>query len=162
MPEISSEDKETLKKYLSQYYRSCRRKSVLDERLKNFRLQMIGSKAQKYSHTPRSQTNNVTDECAEFCIREEEIQERIEAERKKAASAMLKVMDVLNFLQEDSEEKAIMEMRYLDNKSWKEIAELQCMSKSRCIDYWNMGMDQLLQFKKVRVTLEEYRKVRGK
>lgn len=154
----TEELKEILKQYLSQYYKKRQRKKILQKRLANFRMEMLGSKALNYSPVPRSKTNKITDEPAELCIKQEEIEERIEKERKMASSAMLKVMDMIGFLPENSDEKNILELRYVDNMSWTEIAKTQSMSKSRCIDYWNMGLEKLLEFKKVRVTLRNYEK----
>ena len=39
---------------------------------------------------------------------------------------------------------------------WVDVEEL-AMSKFRCIDYWNAGLDELLKFKKVRSILDIYR-----
>lgn len=156
--EEMEEMKTLLKEYLSQYYKKRKRKKILQKRLANFRAEMLGPKALNYSPVPRSKTNKVSDEPAQFCIKQEEIEERIEKERKLASSAMLKVMDLLDFLPEDSDEKNILELRYVDNMSWTDIAKTQSMSKSRCIDYWNIGLEKLLAFKKVRVLLEDYEK----
>lgn len=152
------EMKTLLKQYLSQYYKKSKRKKILQKRLQNFRVEMLGAKALNYSPVPRSQTNKISDEPTQFCIKQEEIEERIERERKRASSAMLKVMDILDYLEEDSNEKIILELRYIDNMSWSDISKIQSMSKSRCIDYWNTGIEKLLGFKKVRVILEDYKK----
>lgn len=150
--------KESLKQYLEQYDKKRRRIKILQKRLENFREEMLGTKGVNYSPMPKSKTNRITNEPAEFCVKQEEIEERIERERKLASGAMLKVMDMLAFLPEDSDEKNILEMKYMDSMSWQEIAEVQSMSRSRCIDYWNIGLVKLLGFKKVRVIIEEYQK----
>ena len=155
---VMGDMKEFLKQYLEQYDKKRRRKKILQKRLENFREEMLGTKGISYSPMLKSKTNRIINEPAEFCVKQEEIEERIERERKLASAAMLKVMDMLAFLPEDSDEKNILEMKYMDSMSWQEIAEVQSMSRSRCIDYWNIGLEKLLGFKKVRVIIEEYRK----
>lgn len=147
-----------LKQYLEQYIKKRKRKLILQKRLEQFEEEMLGPKAISYSLTPKSRTNNLQNEPADFYIHYEEIEERINAERKAAASSMIKVFDILNFLRPDSEEKNILEYKYLDGYSWEKIALESSMSKSRCIDYWNKGLDELLQFKKVQSVLNEYDK----
>lgn len=149
--------KSSLKSYLEQYTRKRKRKLILQKRLQKFKEEMLGVKAVNYSPIPRSQTNNIANEPVDFFIHCEEIEEQINKERKVAASAMIKVIDMLNFLPPDSEEKNILEYRYLDGYSWGQIAKESAMSKSRCIDYWNNGLDKLLKFKKVKHILDEYK-----
>lgn len=148
--------KELLKLYLGQYFRRKRRRLVLQKRLENFREEMMGAKAIRYSPLPHSQTNNISDEPLEFRIKCEEIEEKIRREQKESASAMLKVMDMLAFLESESIEKEIMEYRYLDGDSWNEIMNKASMSRSRCNDYHVRGLEKLLQFAKVRKMLSDY------
>lgn len=149
--------KSVLKKYLEQYTRKRKRKEILQKRLHKFKEEMLGTKAVNYSLVPKSQTNNISNEPVDFYIHCEEIEERINKERKAAASAMIKIIDILSFLPPDSQEKNILECKYLDDYSWPQIVEELAMSKSRCIDYWNAGLDELLEFKKVQSILDEYR-----
>lgn len=142
--------------YLSQYCKKRDRKRVLQKRLENFREEMTGTKGLNYSPVPRSHTNTISNEPLEFRIKCEEIEERIEKERKEAATAMLKVMDALSFLEADTEEKNILEYKYLDGDSWEEIQNKTCMCRSRCYDYWNAGLDRLLMFAKIRGILDEF------
>lgn len=142
--------------YLEQYCKKRSRKKVLQQRLRNFREEMVGTKAIRYSPIPHSCTNNITNEPLDFRIKCEEIEERIEKERKEAATAMLKVMDILSFLEPESEEKNILEYKYLDGCSWKETMIRASMSRSRCNDYWKIGLEKLLQFAKVRKILEDF------
>lgn len=147
--------KDLLKLYLEQYSKKRKRKNDLSQRLGNFREEMFGNKAIRYSTMPKNQTNRVANEPLDFRVKCEEIENRIEKERRNAASAMLKVMDVLNFL-DDSIEKDVLEYRYLDGYQWKTIEKKMSLSKSRCIDYHNMGIKKLLEYKKIRAVLEEF------
>lgn len=149
------EKKELLKKYLNQYYRKRKKKKDLERRLDNFKEEMLGIKGMRYSQMPKSNTNTTVNEPLDFKIKCEAIQERIDGERKTAASSMLKVMDILEYL-DDSTERDVLEYRFLDGEAWKEITKKVAMSKSRCIDYYNMGLEKLLRYKKIRVILEDY------
>lgn len=142
--------------YLEQYCKKRRRKEILQQRLKNFREEMMGAKAIRYSSMPHSCTNSIANEPLDFRIKCEEIEERIEKEREEAAAAMLMVMDVLSLLEPESEEKNILEYRYLDGCSWKETMERASMSRSRCNDYWKNGLEKLLGYAKVRNILEKF------
>lgn len=142
--------------YLSQYCKKRDRKRVLQKRLENFREEMTGTKGMNYSPVPRSHTNTISNEPLEFRIKCEEIEERIEKERKAAVAAMLKVMDILSFLEPESEEKNILEYKYLDGDSWEEITKKASMSRSRCNDYWKIGLHKLLSFAKVRDVLDKF------
>ncbi|MFQ8778330.1 MAG: hypothetical protein ACLR78_14020 [Roseburia sp.] len=73
---------------------------------------------------------------------------------------MLKVLDVLDFLDNGSLEKEIMEYKYLDGKTWDAIPDIANKSRSQCIEYWNRGLNKLLEFGKVQALLEEYKRCR--
>lgn len=153
--------KEVLKEYLNQYYRKRKRKMILQDRLDRLRLEMIGAKSQRLSGMPHSTTNNISNEPLDFVIKQEQIIMRLRNEEKESASAMLKIMDMINFLECDSDERNILELRYIDNYPWKKIEKLIPMSRSRCNDYLNIGLDKLLSFKKVQKILEEFMNEQG-
>lgn len=155
--EEMEKQKTLLRKYLNQYYRKRKKKRDLTKRLDNFKEEMVGVKSIRYSKIPKSNTNTTVNEPLDFKIKCELIEQRIDSERKKAASAMLKVMDIIEYLDE-SQEKEVLEYRFLDGEPWKAIEKKMSMSKSRCIDYYNMGLEKLLSYKKIRVILEEYEK----
>lgn len=162
MQELTREETEKrmmnlLKRYLEQYCRKKSRKRALEKRLQNFRAEMLGTKAIRYSKTPKSRTYGVGNEPLEFTIKCEEIEERIRKAQKDGATAMLKVMDILDFLN-DSKEKEIMEYKYLDGYDWNTIMKRMGLSKSRCGAYLNAGCLHLLKFAKIRKILEEYEK----
>lgn len=149
-------ERELLKKYLSQYTRKKTRKKTLEKRLKTFDEEMIGPKSMNLSPMPRSVTNNTTNEPLDFVTRKEEIKERIEQQRKEAQSLMLKVLDVLDFLIQDSNERNILEYRYIDCMQWSEVSKEYFMSRSQCIEYGNAGLDKLIEFEKIRKILDEF------
>ena len=153
------EQRELLKRYLEQYRRQLKKKDILRRRLENIRLELLGTKGTRYSITPKSQTNAIGNEPLDFVIKCQDIEERMEAQRKNAMACMLKVLDVLDFLDNGSLEKEIMEYKYLDGKTWDAIPDIANKSRSQCIEYWNRGLNKLLEFGKVQALLEEYKKM---
>lgn len=162
--ERPKERKEVLvmKDYLGQYYRAgCRRKQ-LEDRLKTICDDMnapIGGL--NYSpvnyHTP----GKISQGSAAFTFRKSEIETRIEEQKKKAEEDLLKVMDMLDFLDQNSEQRMILELRYIDNLQWNEVARRAHLSRSVCFDRHTEGIETLLTFKRVRSILKEYEKERG-
>lgn len=151
------EDKEFLKQYLGQYYRAKKKKRQLEIRLKEIELELKDPRgAIRYSAVPFSVTHKISDGAAVMVIRKTELVERIEAQRKEAGKNMLKVMDVLDFLPMDSNERMILEYRYLDCLSWNRIGCEAAFSRSQCNNYWNAGLDQLLSYKRVVTIVRDY------
>ena len=150
--------REILKKYLGQYCRNKNQKEALKRRLGKIKNEMIGVKTVKYSSTPRSTTNSIGNAPLDFAIKCEEIEERINTQKKEVQTAMLKVLDIMDFLDAGSTEREILEYKYLDGNGWEKISKLSALSRTQCILYWNRGIDKLLEFKSVRETLKEYEK----
>lgn len=72
------------------------------------------------------------------------------------ASAVLNVMDIIDFLQIGSTERHILELRHIDCKSWTEIQRTVHLTHSPCNEYYNRGLDTLLTYKKVRHMLGKF------
>lgn len=131
--------KKILKMFLEQYCKKRQRKKILQNRMYNLKKEF---------------GENIS---LDYRIKCEEIERRIEEEQKETAIAMLKIMDVLDFLEKDSLEKEILEYKYLDSRKWIEIEKVEHLSRSRCIDYWNRGLNKLLEFKYVRQIIAKYK-----
>ena len=153
-----NEDKKLLKEYLNQYY-NCRAKRVqLESRLENIRREMetpIGGRG--YSPVNYGGTNKVRPGAASFVYRMGEIETRIEDQKNKIEKALLKIMDMMDFLEENSTERMILELRFIDCKSWEDIGKEMHLSRSVCFDYQNKALEKLLDFKKVKSMLKEYK-----
>ena len=154
-----SEDKKTLKECLNQYYTGRIKRSQLERRLKNIRAEMeapIGG----YGYSPVSYggTNKVGPGAASFVYRMSEIETRIEDQKSRVEKALLKVMDIMDFLGENSTERMVLELRFIDCKSWAAIEKEMHLSRSSLFSYQDKGIDKLLTYKKVRQILREYKK----
>ena len=154
-----NEDKELLKQYLNQYYAGRIKRTQLERRLKNIQEEMatpIGGYG--YSPVNYGGTNKVGPGAASFVYRMSEIETRIESQKSRVEKALLKVMDIMDFLEESSTERMVLELRFIDCKSWAAIEKEMHLSRRACFDYQNRALEKLLEFKKVRAALKEYGK----
>ena len=93
---------------------------------------------------------------ASFVYRMSEIETRIEEQKSRAENALLKVMDIMDFLEKSSMERMVLELRFIDCKSWASIEKEMHSSRRSCFDCQNRALEMLLSFKKVRNVLQEY------
>lgn len=153
------EDKEVLKEYLNQYYAGRIKRSQLERRLKNIRQEMatpIGGYG--YSPVNYGGTNKVVPGAASFVYRMSEIETRIEEQKSRVEKALLKVMDIMDFLEEGSTERMVLELRFIDCKGWPSIEKDLHLSRSSLFSYQDKALGKLLEFKKVQQILMDYKK----
>ncbi len=153
-----NDDKELLKKYLNQYYSDRIKRTQLEKRLKSIRTEMeapIGGYG--YSPVNYGGTNKVGPGAASFVYRMSEIETRIGEQKSRVEKALLKVMDIMDFLEESSTERMVLELRFIDCRGWAAIEKEMHLSRRACFDYQNRALEKLLQFKKVRSILKEYK-----
>ena len=153
---VKKEDKELLKEYLNQYY-ICRMKRMqLEKRLKTIQEEMdtpIGG--YNYSPINHGGTNKVGSGAASFVYRMSEIETRIENQKARVEKALLKVMDIIDFLQENSTERMVLELRFIDCKPWANIEKEMHLSRRSLFAYQNRALEKLLEFKKVRILMKD-------
>ena len=100
---MNSEDLEILKWILGQAYRSERRKARLDNRLKRLREEIEGPPGGRgYSPLPRAPQRN-TNGAAGVMAEISDIEERIYLQKADIGKAIVKTMDILDYLPENSE-----------------------------------------------------------
>lgn len=149
------EERRLLKNYLSQYYMAKKGKMCLERRLHQVVAEIeapIGGVG--YSAMPRG--TSVSAGSASIVMKIADIEDRIEEQKDTMAAAMLKVMDIMDYLPRISTERAILEMRHIDCLPWSEICEEVNLTRTPCNDYYNNGIKQLLQYKRVKKILEQY------
>lgn len=154
-----NEKKELLKRYLEQYHVGKMKRTQLERRLKSIKKEM-NSPIGGYGYSPinYSGMNNAGAGAASFVYRMSEIETRIENQKRNAEKALLKVMDIMDFLEESSIERMVLELRFIDCKSWKVIEKELHLSRRSCFDYQNKALEKLLGFKKVEIILKKYQK----
>ena len=152
-----NKEKNLLKDYLNQYYSGRRKRSQLERRLKNIQEEMatpIGGHG--YSPVNYRNTNKVGPGAASFVYRLSEIETRIEEQKKRVEKDLLKVMDIMDFLEENSTERMVLELRFIDCESWAAIEKEMHLSRRACFDYQNRALEKLLTFKKVENIIKEF------
>ena len=113
--------------------------------------------AQQYSGMPSN--NSPSEGSAGYSFRLSEIEERIYAQKKEAEKILYTVMDIMDFLPVDDEDRSVLELRYIDNLSDKEIIRKKVYGNRSTVSYHiNCGLDKLLKFQKVIKILNEYEK----
>lgn len=122
-----TERRRILRRYLQQYFRAKERKSILKKREKAILLELGGE----------SCGVDVSEKITE-------IKARIQSQTEVEASAVISVMDMINFLPIGSTERNILELRHIDFKSWAEIQRTLHLTRSPCYDYYNRGLDAIL------------------
>lgn len=152
-------DKKVLKEYLNQYYTGRIIRSQLERRLKNIRAE-IDAPIGGYGYSPVNYggTNKVSPGAASFVYRMSEIETRIENQKSRVEKALLKVMDIMDLLEENSTERIVLELRFIDCKNWAAIEKEIHLSRRACFDYQNRALEKLLGYKKVGTILENYQK----
>ena len=144
-----------LDRYLSQYKNCIKRKKSLEGRrneiIKEFDHPLTGI---SYDGMPRG--SGVGPGCAALSFRLDEIETRIREQMSKSVKLLTEIMDVIEFLPENSTERAIIEHRYIDRMNWGWICRAEHLSRTPATRYWRKGLYKLLEFKKVKKILKEY------
>lgn len=144
-----------IKKYLGNYYKCKKKKEQLEERHRHIRIDIdspLGGRA--YKEIPSSNTQHKSDGSASLLLRLSEIEDRIEKEKNRMAQRLLEIMDVLDYLPEESDERMVLELRHIDCYEWKDIVKEMNYSRTSCNTYYNKAIAKLLEYKRVRVLIE--------
>lgn len=153
-------DAALLDRYLSQYRKCIERKKSLEGRrndiIKEFDNPLKGI---SYDGMPHGSGESLG--CAVLSFRLDEINTRIKEQMEKSVKVLAEIMDVIDFLPENSTERAIVEHRYIDRFRWEQICKTEHISRTPATRYWKKGLYQLLEFKKVQRILREYEKATG-
>lgn len=155
-----SPDAECLDKYLSRYKDSIRVKNLLERRRDNIREEFSPLKSPKLDGLPRGGSVSETP-VTSVLVRIEEIENRIRAQIMTASKIFTETMDIIDLLPEGNYESALMkvviENKYIDHMDMDRIARENNFSRSTVKRYWKKGLYVLLDCKKVKKILEDYR-----
>ena len=154
-----SEEAELLNKYLSQYKVCLSKKKNLEHRRNDIIREFDNPlKAVSYDGMPKGSGGVAPIGCAAISYRLDEIDGRIKLQLEKATKALTEIMDVIEFLPENSTERSIIEHRYIDRYRWERICQVEHMSRTPVTRQWRKGLYKLLEFKKVQQILHDYEK----
>lgn len=81
------------------------------------------------------------------------LEQRIRDQQAEMARAMANVLDVLEHLHPASQRRTVLEMRYIDGRTWSEISRRLFLSRSRCAQLEAEAIDHLLHNPEVRELL---------
>lgn len=138
-----NEQVEILKYLLGQRYRAEKRKKQLDDRLEemNERKQSpIGTGG--YNSTPKNHGKKAGEEFILLHI--SEIEDRICRQKQEIENAIVRVMNIIEYLPLNTMEREICELRHIDLKPWSIISEEIPMSRSQVNRRYNSAIDALL------------------
>lgn len=152
------ENIELLKDYLGQYLKAKRRERRLERRLDEIQKEMnmpIGGVSYDLICKP---TNQISQGAASYTYRKVDCELRIYDQKDKVAKDLLKIMDMFDYLDENSDERNALELHYIDGFKWERVADEIPCSRSQVFNLQEAGLKKLLSFKRVRIILERYRK----
>lgn len=145
----------SLHRYLNQYRCSIDRKKSLEHRrneiIREFDSPLAGV---NYDGMPHGKDSGVG--CAAISFRLDEINTRLREQMEKTSKILEEIMDIIDFLPENSMEREIVEQKYIDRKSWREICAASHISKTPATRYWRKALYELLEFKRVRAVLDGF------
>ena len=152
-----NEEVKILKWILGQAYRANRRKAQLDRRLEMIRAECDSPmRAVSYDFTPGSK-GQVSEGASGIVIKMSEIEERITEQKKNVDKAIIRTMDIIDYLPEETLEREICELRHIDMMPWKDIQKETSMSRSQCFKRHKSAIGMLLERERVRKMVEDSR-----
>lgn len=138
-----NEQVEILKYLLGQRYRAEKRKKQLDDRLEEMNERKhspVGTGG--YNHIPKNHEKNAGEAFMLFHV--SEIEDRICSQKQEIENAIVRVMNIIEYLPLNSMEREICELRHIDLKPWRIISAEIPMSRSQVNRRYNSAIDQLL------------------
>lgn len=148
--------RDTLLKYLGQYTRAVQRRRNLERRLKIICCEMNTPIGGVHYSPVNSSSGGVSSGAAAFTLRKSEIETRIAEQKRKAEIDILNVMDILDYLDPNSEGRQLLEFRFIDGYSWGTICHQMRRSRTQCYRIRDQALEELLTFKRVQKILEDY------
>lgn len=143
MESDNARDKEILDWLLGRYISAGRRKKELEERLRTLdeeRNNPIGG--QSYDPMPHGSGNN--DGAAGILLKISDVEEKILDQKRAAEESLVMITDILSVLPEESEEREVCELWYIDKMKWDEISSVTNWSARQCQRKKSDGLDYLL------------------
>lgn len=150
------ERKELLKEYLNRYNKAKNRIKALEMTIKTICDDAAVPYHSSYNKDVKVQSSPTADGMLYVAIRLEEVYERIDKQRKQLMEIMLDVLDILEFLPIDSDERIVLEMNYIQNRSDKAIYSSMYISKSQFYKIKNKALNALLRYSKVNKILNRF------
>lgn len=157
-----TDDTRLLREFLGQYYRAVKRKRQIEERLNHIKLEMaLPLDSIRYSPVKSKPSGAVSDGSAKLTLQKASCESLLIEQKLHMEDILRGIIEVLAVLPEDSEERMILELRFIDNYSWTAISRKANMSRSTCFNYRDRGLRTLADNNGVQEVLRIYRANRG-
>lgn len=149
-------EREILEDYLFKVKRCKKKKAQLINRIAIIKREFESPlKATGYSSMPRNPSPENSG-AASLTLKLADIEERIHREQDNIAKSIVEVMDIIELLSVDSDERQILELKYIDCMSGKRIEEQMSYSRTACYAKKIEGLNKLLEFKKVQAIIKKH------
>ncbi len=151
-----TDDAKLLNQYLNQYRFCIGRKRLLERRRAEIIME-FGNPLKAVPMDGMPKGNRHREGCAALSLRLDEVDTRIKEQKENAEKVLVNIMNIIDFLPESSLERAILENRYLDRYNWEQVCRENHISRTPAMRKWRRGLHKLLDFKKIKQILEEYK-----
>lgn len=153
--EMLSDEAQLLNRYLNQYKICISKKRSLEYRRRDI-LQEFESPLSGVKMDGMPKGNSTSVGCAALSFKLDDIESRINEQIVKSSKVLTEIMDVIEFLPENSMERAVIEHKYIDRFNWDKVCRAEHISRTPAIRYWRKGLYELLEFKKIGQVLHDY------
>ena len=148
--------KELLKQYLNRYSKAKNRIKELEDLQQQLRQDAVCPKSPGDSTSPKVQSNSISGGAAEFALRIVEIDERITKQKEQLSTLLSEILDVFDYLPLESDERAVLELRYIQGKREKFICKTCFISRSKYYMLCDSAIKKLLKFQRIHNILKNY------
>lgn len=148
--------KELLKQYLNRYNKAKNRIKELEALQKQLRRDAGCPKSPSDSTSPKVQSNSISGGAAEFALRIVEIDERIARQKVQLSTLLSEILDVFDYLPLESDERAVLELRYIQDKREKYICKTRYISRSKYYALCDSAIKKLLKYQRINNILKKY------
>ena len=148
--------KELLKQYLNRYNKAKNRIKELEALQKQLRRDAGCPKSPSDSTSPKVQSNSISGGAAEFALRIVEIDERIARQKVQLSTLLSEILDVFDYLPLESDERAVLELRYIQDKREKFICKTRYISRSKYYALCDSAIKKLLKYQRINNNLKKY------
>ena len=148
--------KELLKQYLNRYNKAKNRIKELEALQKQLRRDAGCPKSPSDSTSPKVQSNSISGGAAEFALRIVEIDERIARQKVQLSTLLSEILDVFDYLPLESDERAVLELRYIRDKREKFICKTRYISRSKYYALCDSAIKKLLKYQRINNIMKKY------
>lgn len=153
---ILTESQKELRGFLSQY-KICRlRKRQLEERLKQIKEDME-KPLSSIDYTFIQKNNTIPSGAAAYTYLLDQIETCINEQISESLNVLVKITDVIGYLSPESEERMLLELRYIDCKSIDKICKEMHITRSPLYEKEKNAFNELLSYERVRIMIEQYK-----